>query len=64
MRMVCAKRYFFDATALAHSVSELLDQPEERERLGFNARAFAQRHYDLQNVCLPQQLSWVNGLMR
>ena len=53
---------FFDPQALAQSVSDLLDQPEERARLGFNARAFAQQHYDLQTVCLPQQLAWVNSL--
>jgi glycosyltransferase involved in cell wall biosynthesis len=54
---------FFDAPALAQSVCELLDQPEERARLGANARAFAQQHYDLKAVCLPQQLAWVNGLV-
>jgi glycosyltransferase involved in cell wall biosynthesis len=53
---------FFDAKTLAHSVSDLLDQPEERARLGANARAFAKQHYDLQTVCLPQQLAWVNSL--
>jgi glycosyltransferase involved in cell wall biosynthesis len=53
---------FFDPQALAQSVSDLLDQPEERARLGANARAFAQQHYDLQTVCLPQQLAWVNSL--
>ena len=54
---------FFDPAALAQSVCELLDQPEERARLGANARAFAQQHYDLKTVCLPQQLAWVNGLV-
>jgi glycosyltransferase involved in cell wall biosynthesis len=53
---------FFDPAALTHIVCKLLDQPEERARLGANARAFAQEHYDLQKVCLPQQLAWVNGL--
>ena len=55
---------FFDPAALAQSVCELLDQPEERARLGANARTFAQKHYDLQTVCLPQQLAWVNGLAK
>jgi glycosyltransferase involved in cell wall biosynthesis len=55
---------FFDPAVLAHNVCELLDQPEERARLGVNARAFAQQHYDLQKVCLPQQLAWVNGLVK
>jgi len=53
---------FFDPAALAHSVSDLLDQPQVRARLGANARAFAKQHYDLQKVCLPQQLAWVNSL--
>ena len=53
---------FFDSAELARSVSELLDQPEERKRLGTNARAFAQANYDLQAVCLPRQLEWVARL--
>lgn len=53
---------FFDPSGLARSVSDLLDSPAERERLGHNARLFAQRHYDLKSVCLPRQLEWVEGL--
>jgi hypothetical protein len=33
-------------------------------QLGANARAFAQRHYDLQSVCLPRQLAWVKRLIQ
>jgi len=54
---------FFDASALAQSVCNLLDQPEERQRLGHNARAFAQANYDLQTVCLPRQMAWVEHLI-
>jgi glycosyltransferase involved in cell wall biosynthesis len=54
---------FFDHQALAQQVCELLDQPKERQRLGANARAFAQQHYDLHRVCLPTQLAWVESLM-
>jgi len=54
---------FFDHAHLASQVCELLDHPEERQRLGTNARAFAQQNYDLQTVCLPKQLAWVQGLM-
>jgi glycosyltransferase involved in cell wall biosynthesis len=50
---------FFDPSALSQSVCDLLNRPEERKRLGANARAFAQANYDLQNVCLPKQLHWV-----
>jgi glycosyltransferase involved in cell wall biosynthesis len=53
---------FFDASALATSVCELLSNAEERKRLGANARAFAQANYDLQSVCLPKQLAWVGQL--
>jgi glycosyltransferase involved in cell wall biosynthesis len=53
---------FFDAQALASQVCDLLDKPQERQRLGANARAFAQQHYDLKTVCLPKQLAWVEGL--
>lgn len=53
---------FFDTAALVNSVCQLLDDPATRHRLGHNARAFAQQHYDLQTVCLPQQLAWVKQL--
>jgi hypothetical protein len=53
---------FFDHAQLAKEVCDLLDKPEERQRLGANARSFAQQNYDLQTVCLPKQLAWVQGL--
>lgn len=53
---------FFDAPGLANEVARLLASPEERAALGRQARAFAQRHYDLQSVCLPTQVAWVEGL--
>jgi glycosyltransferase involved in cell wall biosynthesis len=53
---------FFDTRALATEVCELLDDALARQRLGHSARAFAQAHYDLQSVCLPRQLRWVQDL--
>jgi glycosyltransferase involved in cell wall biosynthesis len=53
---------FFDASALATSVCELLSNAEERKRSGANARALAQANYDMQSVCLPKQLAWVEQL--
>lgn len=53
---------FFDTAGLADAVCGLLDDPAMRQRLGRQARAFAQAHYDLQSVCLPQQLDWVQAL--
>ena len=52
---------FFDVAGLASAVCALLDDPAARQRLGTNARAFAQAHYDLKAVCLPRQLAWVEG---
>lgn len=53
---------FFDPAALAQTVAELLGNPVARAQLGKKARLFAQRHYDLKTVCLPQQLQWVRSL--
>ena len=53
---------FFDLGGLVSEISDLLDRPEERERLGGNARAFAREHFDLTRVCLPKQIAWVEGL--
>jgi len=53
---------FFDAHALANEVCTLLADPALRQRLGQNAREAAQANYDLQTVCLPRQLAWVEEL--
>lgn len=53
---------FFDTYSLTLEICTLLDNPAERGRLGANARQFAQETYDLQNVCLPKQLAWVESL--
>jgi glycosyltransferase involved in cell wall biosynthesis len=53
---------FFDIEALVSEVCCLLVNKEERLRLGGNARVFAQQYYDLETVCLPKQLQWVESL--
>ncbi len=53
---------FFDSGALTDQVLALLDNPDERQRLGRNAREFARANYDLRSVCLPRQLKWVDQL--
>jgi glycosyltransferase involved in cell wall biosynthesis len=53
---------FFSPQALCEEVCSLLDDPQARTRLGHAAREFAMAHYDLQRVCLPQQLRWVEAL--
>ncbi|MBU6369821.1 MAG: glycosyltransferase [Burkholderiales bacterium] len=53
---------FFEPEAWAQGIHTLLDQPEERARMGALARQHAVAHYDLQTVCLPRQLAWVEAL--
>lgn len=54
---------FFDRDQLIRSVVGLLDDAAERSRLGAQARRRAQAQYDLQSICLPQQLRWIDGLI-
>lgn len=51
---------FFDPSKLAHSISELLDNAQERQRLGQAARKFVCEHYDLHQICLPMQMDWLS----
>lgn len=53
---------FFDAHTLSTQVIELLKQPSERVRLGEAARKYVIQHYDLDTICLPQQILWVEQL--
>ena len=53
---------FFDANSVVKEVCDLLGNPAERARLGANAMQFAKETYDLNSVCLPRQLAWVEGL--
>jgi len=55
---------FFDPQAWAHGIDTLLNDPAERIRLGAQARQRAVEQYDLQTVCLPRQLQWVQDLTR
>lgn len=54
---------FFDPAALAAETVRLLENKEERVRLGANARGFAVQNYDLKSICLPRQLQWVKDLV-
>jgi glycosyltransferase involved in cell wall biosynthesis len=53
---------FFDVSRWVQTLVALLDNPEQRARLGQQARQLIVDQYDLKTVCLPQQLAWVNGL--
>lgn len=53
---------FFDVSALVQETCSLLDDPKARQRLGHNARHFAQANYDVHTVCLPKQIQWVEKI--
>ncbi|HSH89379.1 MAG TPA: glycosyltransferase [Ramlibacter sp.] len=53
---------FFDGKGLVDEIASLIDSPEERTRLGANARTFAKETYDLRSTCLPRQLEWVRSI--
>ncbi|WP_111735242.1 glycosyltransferase family 4 protein [Roseovarius amoyensis] len=53
---------FFDGDALVGRVCELLDDSDQRRALGSAARRHMVENYDLQTICLPRQLDWVNRL--
>ena len=53
---------FFDTKALVSLVTELLNEPLQRERLGNAARQYAIDHFDLQTNCLPRQIALINAL--
>jgi glycosyltransferase involved in cell wall biosynthesis len=55
---------FFDQSSLVQEICDLLEKPNERQRLGSNARRFAQEHYDIKNICLPAQINWVQNLIK
>jgi len=55
---------FFDVAAWVNGIDRLMNDPDERERLGAAARARAIERYDLRTVCLPRQLAWVQALSK
>ncbi len=55
---------FFDVAGLTAAICDVLEDAPTRARLGAAARAAAVARYDLQTVCLPQQLAWVEQLSR
>ena len=50
---------FFDPEALATATISLLNDSDRRSRLSSAAREFAKANYDLETVCLPKQIQWV-----
>ena len=54
---------FFDHNALADKIGNLLSDKTLRMELAERARKHAIENYDLKTVCLPRQISWINGLL-
>ena len=54
---------FFSPEKLAQEVIDLCADAQARLQLGAAARAHAQEHYDLKQICLPRQLAWVQALV-
>lgn len=55
---------FFDQSAIVNACERLLDDKLLGEKLGKNAREFAKKNYDLETKCLPEQIAWINRLVR
>ena len=53
---------FFDVDGLTNSVIRLLEDPQLRQYMAGEARKRIQFYYDLQAVCLPRLVKWVDFL--
>jgi glycosyltransferase involved in cell wall biosynthesis len=51
---------FFDKNALVNSICELLEDVNLRNRIGNSAREMVIANYDLNDRCLPSQMSWID----
>ena len=55
---------FFDHEALSIQISNLLDNDNLRHQLSLNARDHIINNYDLESICLPSQIEWVENLLK
>ncbi|MCQ0093807.1 glycosyltransferase [Roseovarius sp. M141] len=55
---------FFDRAGLVREVCDLLENSALRDRLSTAARQLMVENYDLEKVCLPRQIAWVDDVMR
>ncbi|PSL21316.1 glycosyltransferase family 4 protein [Shimia abyssi] len=53
---------FFDGNRMVDEICTVLDSADMRAQMGAAARKLAVETYDLQSVCLPRQLDWIDRL--
>jgi len=53
---------FFDSKSLALEINNLINNSSLRKELSCNARSFAVENFDLNTICLPRQLEWIDQL--
>lgn len=53
---------FFDTNALIEQVCGLLENESERTRLGTAARRLILENYELNEICLPGQMTWLQSV--
>lgn len=53
---------FFDSEAIARRIGEMLDDPAALEPIRVAARRSVVENYDLNGICLPQQVALLEGL--
>ena len=54
---------FFDTKALAKNVNNILENPGDYEKLKSEGRKTIIDNYDLNNICLPQQMKIIENLL-
>ena len=53
---------FFDYKSIAKNIIMLLENKDLRNILSNNARKFIVENYDLNTICLPSQINWIENL--
>lgn len=54
---------FFDHHDLAGKIDRLFNDAALRDKIGLGARIHAVKHYDLEKICLPAQVDWINSIV-
>ena len=55
---------FFDIKGFVENIISLLDNKKKRDFLSKNARQLIIDNYDLQKICIPRQIEWINNSIK